>query len=86
MQTVFPNVEQLPSYLANVSALGRTVKVPSAAIRLVRSMDFKPELLYMDDGGVSSYATVTAVDVDRGVLVVGSVLQYGGFAVCDLKA
>lgn len=39
----------------------------------------------MDDRKVSSCATMTAVDVERGVLTVGSVLQYGGFAVCDLE-
>jgi arylesterase/paraoxonase len=81
---VFPNLEALPSYLANVHELGKSMRVPSCALRLVRSRGFEPELVYWDDGSVVSYMTVAAVDPKMGVMVNGAVLQYGGFAVCEV--
>ena len=83
-RTVFPNIEQLPVYLKDVRALGKDTLVPSCVVRLVRSKGFKPELIYWDDGSVLSYMTVAAVDPYNNVLINGAVLQYGGFAVCEL--
>ncbi|KZT25048.1 paraoxonase 2 [Neolentinus lepideus HHB14362 ss-1] len=83
--SVFPGIERSQEYQAHFRELGKSFKVPSAAVRLDRSEGFKPELIYYDDGSVISYMTVAAIDPYNNVLINGGVIQYGGFAVCDLK-
>jgi len=82
--SVFASLENLPEYLANVRTLGRDYLVPSAALILKQENDYEPELVYWDNGSVMSYMTVATVDPYNHVFIGGSVLQYGGFAVCDL--
>ncbi len=82
--TVFATQENLPQYLANVRDLGRKLRVPSAAVRLERERDYAPKVVFWDDGSVLSYMTVATIDPYNDVLI-GGVLQYGGFAVCDLS-
>jgi arylesterase/paraoxonase len=81
---VFANIENLPEYLSNVRGLGKGLLVPSAALLLREKESYKPELIYWDDGSALSYMTVGTVDPYNHVFIGGSVLQYGGFAVCDL--
>ncbi|ERS97294.1 hypothetical protein HMPREF1624_06626 [Sporothrix schenckii ATCC 58251] len=81
---VFPTVENLPAYLANVDKLGKELRVPAATLRLPKASDYAPELLYFDDGGVLSDMTAMALDPVNNVLVGAAVLQYGGFAVCKM--
>jgi arylesterase/paraoxonase len=81
---VFPTLEDLPYYKANVRSLGKDVLVPSAALRLRKDNGYTPELVYKSDGSGVSYMTVAAVDPYNHVLIAGLVLQYGGFAVCYL--
>lgn len=83
--SIFPNVENLPSYLSNVRSLGKDYLVPSAALRLKRQSDYEPELIYSDDGSVLSDMTAAAIDPYAGVFIGAAVLQYGGFAVCKLS-
>lgn len=83
--TVFPGIERRSAYINHAHELGKTYKVPAAAVRLDRSEGFKPSLIYYDDGSVMSYMTVLAVDPYNNVLINGGVFQYGGFAVCDLN-
>ncbi|OAA63377.1 Six-bladed beta-propeller, TolB-like protein [Niveomyces insectorum RCEF 264] len=83
--SVFPGVENLPLYLANVAELGRGLHVPAAALRLTRKDGYRtPELIYYDDGGVLSFMTAMALDATGKRLVGGAVFQTGGFAVCKL--
>ncbi|TFK47145.1 paraoxonase 2 [Heliocybe sulcata] len=82
--SVFPDVERSHEYQANFRELGKSYKVPAATVRLDRSEGFKPELIYYDDGSVISYQTVAAIDPYNNVLINGGVIQYGGFAVCEL--
>lgn len=81
---VFPTLEDLPTYLANVHLLGRELLVPAAALRLPKMNGYKPELIYYDDGSVVSDMTAMALDPYSGVVIGAAVLQYGGFAVCKL--
>ncbi|KAL1862861.1 hypothetical protein VTK73DRAFT_6600 [Phialemonium thermophilum] len=82
--SIFPTLENLPLYLANVEKLGKDLRVPVAALRLPKSSGYKPELLFYDDGGVLSDMTAMAVDPYNQVLIGAAVLQYGGFAVCKM--
>jgi len=79
---VFPTLEDLPRYLANVKSLGKELLVPAAALRLDHKKEYAPELVYFDDGSAISFMTAAAVDPFNGFLIASSVLQYGGFAVC----
>lgn len=83
---VFPTLEDLPAYLANVRSLGKDFLVPAAALRLRKDKGYAPELIYHDDGshGVS-FMTAVSADPGTNVLIVASVLQLGGFAVCGLE-
>ncbi|CAK7203348.1 hypothetical protein SEUCBS139899_006081 [Sporothrix eucalyptigena] len=81
---IFPTVEKLPEYLANVDKLGKELRVPAATLRLPKANNYTPELLYFDDGGVLSDMTAMALDPVHNVLVGAAVLQYGGFAVCKI--
>lgn len=65
-------------------SLGKEVLIPSAALRLRKDKGYAPELIYKSDGSGVSYMTVAAVDPYNRVLIAGLVLQYGGFAVCEL--
>lgn len=82
--SVFPTLEDLPLYLSNVQGLGKELLVPSAALLLREDRAYEPELVYWDDGSALSYMTVAVVDPYNHVFIGGSVLQFGGFAVCDL--
>ncbi|KAL2113020.1 hypothetical protein VUR80DRAFT_5617 [Thermomyces stellatus] len=82
--SIFPTLEDLPTYLANVHLLGRELLVPAAALRLPKMNGYKPELIYYDDGSVVSDMTAMALDPYSGVVIGAAVLQYGGFAVCKL--
>lgn len=65
-------------------ALGKDFLVPAAALRLRRDNDYAPELVYFDDGSKVSFMTAAAVDPDSGIFIGASVLQFGGFAVCNV--
>ncbi|CAK7227289.1 hypothetical protein SCUCBS95973_006489 [Sporothrix curviconia] len=82
--TVFPDGEELPLFLANVSALGRTVFAPTAVLRLRKERDFEPELLLRDNGAQLTDMTAADIDPKTRTLVGASFLKYGGFAVCKL--
>ena len=82
--TVFPTLENLGYYVSNALRLGKDVLVPAAALRLDHEKDFAPELVYFDDGSILSFMTAAEIDPYNNVLVGGSVLQEGGFAVCKL--
>ncbi|CAM1507656.1 Fc.00g072970.m01.CDS01 [Cosmosporella sp. VM-42] len=82
--SVFANIEDLPHYLSNVRGLGRDLLVPSAALLLREKNGYQPELVYWDDGSVLSYMTVAIIDPYNHVFIGGSVLQYGGFTICEL--
>ncbi|KAL1899221.1 hypothetical protein Sste5346_003144 [Sporothrix stenoceras] len=82
--SIFPTVENLPEYLANVEKLGKTLRVPAATLRLPKANGYAPELIYFDDGGVVSDLTAMAIDPYNNVLIGAAVLQYGGFAVCKI--
>lgn len=82
--SVFPAVENLPEYLANVEKLGKELCVAAATLRLPKAKGYTPELLYFDDGGVLSDMTAMALDPVNNVLIGAAVLQYGGFAVCKI--
>ncbi|OAL22366.1 hypothetical protein AYO22_07410 [Fonsecaea multimorphosa] len=78
---VFPTLEDLPAYLANVRSLGKDFLVPAAALRLRRETNYThPELVYFDDG--SNLSFMTAAHVFEDMFVGASVLQFGGVAVC----
>lgn len=81
---VFPTLEDLPTYLANVDKLGKALLVPAAALRLPKSKGYAPELIYFDEGSAVSDMTAMALDPYNGVVIGAAVLQYGGFAVCKL--
>jgi len=53
-------------------------------LRLRKKNGYTPELVYKGDGSGISYMTVAAIDPNNRVLIAGGVLQYGGFAVCNL--
>ncbi|KAF7559009.1 hypothetical protein G7046_g5137 [Stylonectria norvegica] len=82
--SIFADIEDLPQYLSNVRGLGKDLLVPSAALLLREARNYQPELVYWDDGSALSYMTVAIVDPYNHIFIGGSVLQYGGFAVCDL--
>ncbi|KAK0387028.1 hypothetical protein NLU13_5342 [Sarocladium strictum] len=81
---VFPTLENLPLYLDNTEKLGKDLLVPAAALRLRKSANYEPELLYKDSGAAISFMTAMAIDPYHGVAIGVGVLQYGGFAVCAL--
>lgn len=67
-------------------SLGKELRVPAAALRLRRENGYeKPELIYSDDGSVVSDMTAAAIDPFNNVFIGAAVLQYGGFAVCELE-
>lgn len=82
---VFPTLEDLPTYLANVDKLGKTLLVPAAALRLSKDKGYAPELIYWDNGSAVSDMTAMALDPYNGIVIGAAVLQYGGFAVCKLS-
>ncbi|KAL1967005.1 hypothetical protein VTN77DRAFT_3529 [Rasamsonia byssochlamydoides] len=83
--SIFPTLEDLPTYLSNVRSLGKELRVPAAALRLRRESGYEqPELMYFDDGSVVSDMTAAAIDPFNDVFIGAAVLQYGGFAVCEL--
>lgn len=84
LYAIFPTKEHVNDYVANSLKLGKDYLVPSASIRLKRSENFVPHLVYWDNGNVLSYMTAMAIDPYRKVLIGGGVLQYGGSAVCYL--
>jgi arylesterase / paraoxonase len=84
LYAIFPEKEHVQDYVKNSPRLGKEYLVPSASLRLVRSNNFTPQLVYWDDGSVLSYMTAMAIDPGRQVLIGGGVLQYGGSAVCYL--
>ncbi|CAK7270417.1 hypothetical protein SEPCBS57363_004090 [Sporothrix epigloea] len=60
---IFPAVENLPEYLANVEKLGKELRVSAATLRLRAATGYTvPEVLYFDDGGVLSDMTAMAID------------------------
>lgn len=81
---VFPTLENLPLYLDNTEKLGKSLLVPAAALRLRKSANYEPELLYKDSGAAISFMTAMAIDPYHGLAIGVGVLQYGGFAVCAL--
>lgn len=81
---VFPELEDLKYFLANVRELGSSVLVPSAALRLRKNRDYEPEVVFWDNGSALSFMTAGTIDPYNGVFIGGGVLQYGGFVVCDL--
>ncbi|KIW62736.1 hypothetical protein PV04_10873 [Phialophora macrospora] len=83
---VFPTLEDLPKYLENVRALGKSFLVPAAALRLRKDRDYTPELVYFDDGSQVSFMTAAAADPFENVFIGASVLQFGGFTVCKVPA
>jgi arylesterase/paraoxonase len=86
LSIVFPGLEDLPTYLTNVEKLGKTVLVPAGALRLRRSNDYTTcELVWFNDGSILSDMTAGAIDPDNNVFIGAAVLQFGGFAVCDLR-
>ncbi len=70
--------------MANVERLGKDLLVPSAALRLDHTKNYAPELFYKDDGSVISFMTAAAVDPSKNLFIGAGVLQYGGFAVCQV--
>ena len=60
--------------------------MPAAALRLRKDKNYTPELVYFDDGSHVSFATAAAVDPYSKVFISASVLQFGGFAICDVPA
>ncbi|EXJ54482.1 hypothetical protein A1O7_09822 [Cladophialophora yegresii CBS 114405] len=84
--TVFPTLEDLPTYLENVRSLGKDFLVPAAALRLRKDRNYALELVYFDDGSKVSFMTAAAVDPFENVFVGASVLQFAGFAVCQVAA
>lgn len=81
---VFPTLEDLPKYLANVEGLGKDLLVPAAALRLRKSTNYVPELAYFNDGSVISFQTAAAGDPYNDIYIGAGVLQIGGFAVCKV--
>ena len=59
--------------------------MPAAALRLTKSANYAPELLYRDTGAVISFMTSMIVDPYNGLAIGTGVFQYGGFAVCSLS-
>lgn len=84
--TVFPDGEELPLFLSDVSALGKTVFAPTAVLRLRAANGYTPELLLRDDGTQMTDMTAADIDPKTRTLVGASFLKYGGFAVCKLPA
>ncbi|KAH8674245.1 paraoxonase 2 [Xylariales sp. PMI_506] len=84
--SVFPTLEDLPLYLANIKHLGKTFHVPAGILRLRRDRDYTPEMIYYDDGSVLSFMTAADLDPFSRVIIGAAVLQYGGFAVCKIPA
>ncbi|KAK6385820.1 hypothetical protein LTS17_001392 [Exophiala oligosperma] len=82
--SVFPTLEDLPKYLANVEGLGKDLLVPAAALRLRKSTNYVPELAYFNDGSVISFQTAAAGDPYNDIYIGAGVLQIGGFAVCKV--
>ncbi|CAK7197939.1 hypothetical protein SEUCBS139899_000590 [Sporothrix eucalyptigena] len=82
--TVFPDGEELPLFLSNVSALGQTVFAPTAVLRLRKERNFEPELILRDNGSLLTDMTAADIDPKTRMLVGASFLKYGGFAVCQL--
>ena len=75
----------MPAYLENIRSLGKDFLVPSASLRLRSAKDYAPELIYYDDGSAISFMTTAAVDPYNNVFIGSGVIQYGGFAVCELE-
>lgn len=82
--TVFPDGEELPLFLKDVSALGKTVFAPTAVLRLRADNNYTPELILRDDGKQLTDMTAADIDPKTRTLVGASFLKYGGFAVCKL--
>jgi len=82
--SVFPTLEDLPKYLANVKSLGKDLLVPAAALRLRQAKGYAPELAYFNDGSVISFQTAAAGDPYLDLYISTGVLQFGGFAVCKV--
>ncbi len=81
---MFPTLEDLPKYLANVKSLGKDLLVPAAALRLRQAKGYAPELAYFNDGSVISFQTAAAGDPYLDLYISTGVLQFGGFAVCKV--
>lgn len=59
-------------------------KAPAAVLRLVKKNDYKPEVLYWDDGSLITVLTGAAVDPVNHRLIAGGVAERH-FIVCDIS-
>ncbi|ETN41252.1 uncharacterized protein HMPREF1541_03187 [Cyphellophora europaea CBS 101466] len=80
---VFPHIGHLIHKLSGENVLNSSVTASAAVLRLVKSKEYEPEVLFWDDGSQISGLTGAAVDPKRKKLIAGGVYEQH-FVVCDL--
>lgn len=70
--------------LTGDNILNSKFKAEAAVLRLVKKNDYKPELLYWDDGSLITVLTGAAVDPYNHRLIAGGVAERH-FIVCDIS-
>jgi arylesterase / paraoxonase len=83
---VFPDAPKLRERLGGSDILNSSLAAPAAVLRLRKSRDFEPEVLYWDDG--TSFITIltgAAVDPKRNKFIAGGVVERH-FIVCDMSS
>lgn len=79
---VFPSFDLLWDRLSH--PLDKSKHAPAAALRLVKSKGYAPELLYWDDGALLSVLTGSVVDPVNKRFIGGTVID-DHFVVCDIS-
>jgi len=70
--------------LSGANILDSEYKAEAAVLRLVKKNDYKPEVLYWDDGSLITVLTGAAVDPVNHRLIAGGVVERH-FIVCDIS-
>lgn len=81
---MFPDIVKLIGRLAGDNILNSSYKADAAILRLVKKKDYKPEVLYWDDGSLITVLTGAAVDPINHRLIAGGVVERH-FIVCDIS-
>lgn len=81
---VFPDVKGLSGRLTGDNLLKTDFKSEAAVLRLVKKNNYRPEVLYWDDGSLITVLTGASVDPVNHRLIAGGVVERH-FIVCDIS-
>jgi arylesterase / paraoxonase len=68
--------------LTGENILDSSIIGEAGIVRLIKAKDYKPELIFWDDGNLITILTGAAVDTKHGKIIAGGVVEKH-FIVCD---